>query len=81
VKVSWLRSEDEAMSLRYSLYYSQDGGKTFIPLAFDITEREFIWDTSSVPDGDKYLIKVSASTPDNLLSGSDTSDKVFTIKK
>ncbi len=81
VKITWQEPSDEAMkNLKYSVYYSQDKGKTFNLLTSNLSKTEFYWDTVQVTNGDNYMIKVEGTTLDGLLSGFDISDKNFSIK-
>lgn len=45
--------------LAFSIETSGDNGSNWSPLVASTTNREFVWDTTKVPDG-QYLIRVSA---------------------
>ncbi|UCE04367.1 MAG: T9SS type A sorting domain-containing protein [bacterium] len=61
-----------------NIYYSNNGGKTWHEIATgEQNDGHYSWDTATVPDGIRYLIKVTAS--DGYLGGEDRTDVMFTI--
>jgi hypothetical protein len=66
--VSWDANDPNGDGLVFRLYYKQvtaDGTDLWTPLARDLKDPTYEWDTRSVPDG-KYQVKVVASdSPDN----------------
>jgi parallel beta-helix repeat protein len=62
----------------YTVFYSDDDGVHWFDLVTDYTETSYEWDTSTVSDGDLYLIKVLAECSEGTLM-EDNSDAVFSI--
>ena len=63
--VSWTASDPNGDSLRFDLFFRQDGEKEWKPLVHGLREAYFSWDSTLMPDG-RYRIKVAASdTPSN----------------
>ncbi|MFX0208315.1 MAG: hypothetical protein ACFFDT_20190 [Candidatus Hodarchaeota archaeon] len=75
--LSWTASDADGDSLTYSVYYSADNGTSWAFLISGLTNTSIDWDTTTVPDGEDYLIKVVVS--DGTLTAEDQSDEVFTI--
>ncbi|MDH5788460.1 MAG: hypothetical protein OEZ40_09245 [Candidatus Bathyarchaeota archaeon] len=75
--ITWDASDPDGDSLAYFVAYSKDGGKSWVPLALDITENNYVWDTSNLPSGDNYLVKIIAT--DGVNTGEDVSDSTFCI--
>ncbi|MFW9995806.1 MAG: NosD domain-containing protein [Candidatus Odinarchaeota archaeon] len=75
--------------ITYDVYYSDDAGNTWIMIASDIvgqeltyppiTVYEHMWDTTTVPDGNDYMIKVITTCSGGLTS-EDTTDGTFEIR-
>jgi len=78
IKIEWNAQDQDQDILRYTLAFSNDNGLTWIPMAFDIKETSFEWNTFDFSEG-KYLIKVIAS--DGVNVGEDISDADFTLPK
>jgi hypothetical protein len=74
--ISWEAYDLDGDELSYLVSYSQDGGGTWIPLANNLKETSYVWNTTSLTAGDKYLIRVLAT--DGVNTGEDTSDGTFT---
>lgn len=47
-QIRWTASDADKDPLLFSLQYSPDAGKTFVPLAVNLTKTEFLLDTSKV---------------------------------
>ena len=81
ITIQWSASDDLTMDLNGTilLEYSADNGGSWIQIASQQNNTgSYVWDTTSVPDGNLYLIGVS--TIDEFLNiGSDTSDSTFSI--
>ena len=75
--ITWKASDQDEDELSYLIAYSQDNGENWIPLASNIKEKQYVWDLSSVSQGDRYLIKVIAT--DGINTGEDMSDDPFEI--
>ncbi len=61
----------------YDLLYSNDSGSSWYPIVTGIMGTSFVWNTTVVPNGDNYLIRIAAF--DYELVGIDDSDAVFSI--
>lgn len=61
--IQWQAADKDGDDLRFSLQYSPDGGKTFVPLAVNVTGQEFVLDPSQIPGsrGGKGLIRLIAT--------------------
>jgi parallel beta-helix repeat protein len=69
ITIHWNSSVDAlGHEVTYTLYYSSDGGITWLPLALDVVEPYYSWDTFTVPDGNNYRIKVIATCSEGLLT-------------
>ena len=62
----------------YTVFYSDDAGFYWYELVTDYSETSYAWDTSTVSEGDSYLIKVLAECSEGTLM-EDNSDAVFSI--
>jgi len=81
VMVQWSASDDVTMDLNGTILieYSADNGSSWNQIAAQQNNTGlYLWNTSLVPDGDLYLIQVSA-TDEFLNVGSDTSNSTFSI--
>ncbi len=79
VTVSWSSSSDSwGHVVYYSLYYSPDNGTSWHSLINDTTSTMYTWDTTTVPNGTQYLLKVIARDLYGLSSYGVT-PTVFTI--
>ncbi len=62
VTVQWTSSNDSlGHVVYYSLYYSDDSGQTWVPLILNTTSLTFTWDTTTVPDGNSYVLRIFAT--------------------
>ena len=75
--ITWKAYDQDGDELSYLIAYSQDNGENWIPLASNVKEKQYVWDTSSVSQGNRYLIKVIAT--DGINTGEDMSDNPFEI--
>lgn len=62
----------------YTVCYSADGGVTWITLKSEITTSSYAWDTTTVTDGNNYLIQVKVGFSEAVWKV-DTSDSTFVI--
>ncbi|MFX1563491.1 MAG: hypothetical protein ACFFDP_09305, partial [Promethearchaeota archaeon] len=78
VSVSWTAVDPNKDPITsYDVYYSDNNGGSWTSIGTGLTTTSTNWDTTSVSDGDQYLIRVVAH--DYELSGQDQSDAVFSI--
>lgn len=79
VAIHWNATDDKDPDLSIDIFYSNDSGVTWYMLAPNETnDGEYLWNTSSFPEGSGYMIKVVAK--DNAGNvGSDVSDGTFYI--
>lgn len=75
--ITWTASDPDGDPLTYTVEYSSDGGSTYTAIATGLTATSYFWNTSGLPSGSNYLVRVIAS--DGELTGQDTSDGTFTI--
>jgi hypothetical protein len=81
IAILWSASDDMTMDLNGSLLleYSPDNGNNWSVIASQLNNTgSYVWNTTVVPDGDQYLIRVSATDESNN-TGSDTSNSTFSI--
>lgn len=62
-QIRWAASDADKDPLLFSLQYSPDAGKTFVPLAVNLTKTEFLLDTSKIAGsrGKRGLLRVIAT--------------------
>jgi hypothetical protein len=77
----WNRTATPSVA-QQAAYYSDDSGQTWalIDAAIPAGQTSYLWDISSMPNGDRYMVRVvvqDSGTPP--LNGSDSSDGTFTI--
>lgn len=76
--VLWSTYDAEDDPLRIDLYYSDNGGQTWLPLAQDLPNTGYyVWQFSFLPSGGDYRLRVVAR--DGTWSGLDESDSLFVI--
>ncbi len=64
---SWNANDIDGDKLTYSLLYSRDGGKSWLPLGVDIGERQFPVNLQDLPGSNQALFRVIAT--DGVLTG------------
>ncbi|MHA1944995.1 MAG: right-handed parallel beta-helix repeat-containing protein [Candidatus Hodarchaeales archaeon] len=80
VSIQWQPSIDViGMNVTYTIEISNNNGTTWIPLISDLTTNSYRWDTTTVRDGSKYLIKVEENYPGGI-KVTAISDGTFTIE-
>ncbi|MFX0062997.1 MAG: CARDB domain-containing protein, partial [Candidatus Hermodarchaeota archaeon] len=75
VTITWTAADPDGDSLTFTVYYWD--GSTWVELANGLTTTSYDWDTTTVPDGSNYEIRVRAS--DGIFTAGDESDAPFTI--
>jgi hypothetical protein len=75
--VEWTAFDADGDNLTFTLAYSNDGGDNWIPLAIDLNQTSYSWNTSDLESGTDYIIKVIAI--DGVNTGEDTSDGTFIV--
>jgi len=65
--------------VNYMVSYSLDNGRTWTILATGLEPPRYEWDTTTVPDGSSYRLKVVATCAEGL-TAEDSSDPSFTIQ-
>lgn len=80
VTIQWQPSTNIAgMNVTYTVSYSGSNGSSWITLFSDLTTTSCLWDTTTVPDGSNYLIKVEENYPGGLKTTA-ISDGTFIIQ-
>jgi len=75
--IRWQANDKDKDELTVELYYSTDGGKTYIQFASGLENTgEYIWDTATVKDG---TYKLAITVRDAQSSTTDYTEGVFTI--
>ena len=59
--VAWTASDADGDDLTFGVFYSNDSGGTWTPVAMDLTETSYRLDTTALPGGEEVLIRVLAS--------------------
>jgi len=78
ITITWNAFEpNKDLILGFDLFYSNDSGSSWYPIILGTLGNSFEWNTTQVPNGDDYLIRIVAH--DYELFGTDDSDAVFTI--
>jgi hypothetical protein len=75
--IQWTVSDPEGSPVSCDLYYSDDAGSSWNLIVSGLSGSSHNWDTTSVPDGNQYKIRVVAD--DGEEQSSDESDGVFVI--
>ncbi len=79
VPIYWTGSIDSlGHSVTYRISYSADNGTTWVTLESGFVTTSYDWDTTTVPNGINYLVKINASCSEGLWEA-DTSDNNFAI--
>lgn len=81
MEVTWEASDPNNDQLTYTLEYRPANASVWLPLAKDLQENRYEWQTRRVPDG-RYIVRVTASdhadnTPEASLTHSRASDPVL----
>jgi hypothetical protein len=80
VIIQWMNVTDPlGHAVAYTVYYSDKYGVLWTQLALGLIATSYFWDTTTVPDGASYLIKVEAICSEGVAS-EDSSEVSFTIQ-
>ncbi|GAG01808.1 unnamed protein product, partial [marine sediment metagenome] len=80
VLIQWAESFDTwDYNISYTLYYSSDGGSSWIEIISGLEETSYLWNSASAPKSSTYKIRVNATSEDGLTEFDD-SDGVFTLQ-
>ncbi|MGQ0797625.1 MAG: hypothetical protein ACT4OI_07175, partial [Methanobacteriota archaeon] len=83
ITIDWTATAGSAPIATFDLTYSGDGGQTWTPIAtLPGSSRSYAWDIGSVPNGDRYVVRIVArdsGTP--ALTGDDESDGFLSIRR
>lgn len=79
---TWRADDPNGDELRFDLHYRRVGDAHFRPLARDLDDVVFTWDTSTVPNG-RYFVRVTAndspSNPADLVQSGDRESVAFDV--
>lgn len=79
IVIDWLPAVDYwGHGVTYTIFYSPNSGTNWNQIVQDLAATTYDWDTTTVSDGDSYLIKVLARCSEGLLM-EDDSDDVFSV--
>jgi hypothetical protein len=76
--IEWTAIDFDGEQLVYDVYYSSDGGATWMVIVAGLTTPGHSWDTTKVSDGNNYLVRVDV-LGSGVASGRDQSNSVFSI--
>ncbi len=81
IPIQWTSTDPDGDTLTHSIYYSDDAGSTWNLIVGGFTDsgtdHTYDWDSTTVPDGTQYMIKVESD--DGSLQNADMSDDMFII--
>lgn len=79
IQIRWNANDDFDDALNIDIEYSDDAGNNWSTIATnEENDGTFDWDLTMMPEGDEYLVRVTAT--DNAgLSSNDTSASTFTV--
>ncbi len=69
VPVRWEATDVDGDPLTFSVQYSRDGGKTFVPVAVNLTGTEFMLDTSRIAGSQNAFLRLVATDGLNTVAG------------
>lgn len=76
IQIQWTAINWESDDLLYSLFLLD--GENLTTIAIDISSTNFYWNTTTIPNGSNYILKVTAT--DGVFECSDESDVAFEIR-
>ncbi|MBI1786794.1 MAG: choice-of-anchor D domain-containing protein [Acidobacteria bacterium] len=59
--IAWSASDPDGAALAFSVLYSSDGARTWLPIEVDLREQQFTFDTAEVAAGSQVHFRVLAS--------------------
>jgi hypothetical protein len=77
ITVSWDAVDFDSDPMTFDVYYSDNNGSDWSPLASGLTVPEYAWNTTMHDDGNSYMILVEVFG--GVLSGQDVSDDPFEL--
>lgn len=77
VTVNWTASDPDCDPITIDVFYSDNNGTAWTPLATGLTVLEYEWNTTLHDDGIGYMIRVDVS--DGILGSNDMSNAPFEI--
>jgi hypothetical protein len=79
IAISWSSAGPRDTSVRYTLRYSNDGGRTWFVVASDLTKMEYTVDLNELPGGDECVLEVTSASRQRI--GSATSESFQVPRK
>jgi len=76
--ITWEAGDRDEDALTYSVSISANGGQTWMPMSVDLTEKEYVVNTTMLVEGENYLVKVKAT--DGVNTAQDVSDGPFMLR-
>jgi sugar lactone lactonase YvrE len=73
--MSWKAADPNGDALRYRLAVRREGESAWTPIADDLTNALYAWDTTGWPDG-SYAVRLTASDEDENAAGSGLDDSL-----
>jgi len=79
--ISWILENPWKLNTTFNLYYSINQSDTWVVIAQNLTDTNYLWDITSLVTSFVYEIKVEAITiyDSQILTSEDTSDNYFTV--
>jgi hypothetical protein len=79
IAISWSSAGPRDTSVRYTLRYSNDGGRSWFVVASDLTKTEYTVDLDELPGGDECVLEVTSASRQRI--GSATSESFQVPRK
>jgi hypothetical protein len=80
--ITWTSTDQNQDDLRFDVYYKAGGEKEWKPLAKNLKERVFAWDTQTLPDG-TYVVRIvvndSGSNPKEFVLSNEKESEPFDV--
>ena len=78
ITINWDAVDFDSDPMTFDVYYSDNNGSSWSPLAAGLIVPELEWNTTQLDDDNSYMIRVEVS--DGVLSSQDESDNPFTLE-